>query len=294
MAKERAFEIIDTLARAGVFEVSIVGGEPLWHPDAREILEYCQKHELAIDIVTNGLLIDEVGADWLAAIERLSILVSLDGLEPVHDRIRGKGAFRKVDAAIRRLAERDADVEVIFTLNAINAPTYRDVLNYCKTVGVACNFNLFKPFKPEHEGLTLRPETFFDIVIDLFQLRQIGAYQIGISNAAIVGKLLDNHPYNECRAGQSGLVINTEGRMLTCPSLVYAGYYQPEELPAFDKNFIETWKNHELFRRFRSDGLSGCQARSFIFHKNTRTPDPYGIEAFNKYVEFKGRTSPEA
>ncbi|MDO8557535.1 MAG: PqqD family peptide modification chaperone [Candidatus Jorgensenbacteria bacterium] len=284
MPKGKVFEILDILAHAGIFEVSVIGGEPFLHPDIQEILKHCQKHEFAIDTVTNGLLIDETTADWLASVERLSIFVSLDGIESEHDRIRGKGTFRRVEAAIQRLQQHGIEVEVISTLNAINAPTYREILDYCKTIGVICNFNLFKPFKSAHESLTLRPETFFDIVIDLFRLRQAGVYEVGISNAAIVGKLLNGRVYNECRAAQSGLVINTTGQMLPCPSLVYAGYYRPEDLPLFDKKFIETWKNHEIFKQFRLDGLGGCQARSFIFHKDTTTPDPYSITAFNEHL----------
>jgi len=117
----------------------------------------------------------------------------------------------------------------------------------------------------------------------LLSLRRDKGYKIGLSNAAIIAELLSLAPRNECRATRSGMVINVDGRMLTCPSLVAAGYYRDDELPFFDGNFIENWRNHETFVRFRKNGLRECQARSFIFSKDVNGRDPYGITAFKEY-----------
>jgi hypothetical protein len=48
---------------------------------------------------------------------------------------------------------------------------YADVLEYCRSAGVVCNFNLFKPFRIEHACVLPEPKKFFDALIDLFELR---------------------------------------------------------------------------------------------------------------------------
>lgn len=287
MPTEKALSIIEQLADHQVCEVSLIGGEPFRHDGLMEILGYCQKRDMAVNLVTNGTLIDEATIGKLAAFNRLVIIVSLDGTQETHDYIRGQGVFRRVDLILRQLRDKDIAVEITCTLNSVNLPIYREVIEYCEGMSIPCNFNLFKPFRSEHKELIPDPNTFFETVADLLRLRRDKGYKIGLSNAAIVTELLGLPPRNECRATRSGMVIDVTGRMLTCPSLAAAGYYENGELPFFDDNFMNTWRNHEAFVRFRQNGLQECQARSFIFNKDVRGRDPYGITAFREYWHAK-------
>jgi len=287
MPTEKAISIINQLADHQVCEISLIGGEPFRHEGLMDILECCQSRDMAINLVTNGTLIDEAIVEKLTAISRLVVIVSLDGMQEVHDYIRGRNVFKKVDLVLKQLSARDFAVEVICTLNSVNLPIYREVIEYCENLGIPCNFNLFKPFMPEHEELIPDPNIFFETVVDLLRLRRDKGYKIGLSNAAIVTELLGLSPRNECRATRSGMVIDVNGRMITCPSLAAAGYYKNGELPFFDDNFMETWRDHEAFVRFRRNGLRECQARSFIFSKDINGRDPYGITAFREYWHAK-------
>lgn len=285
MPSEKAFYIMSQLVDAGLCEVSVIGGEPLIHPKAREIITFCAKDlELATSIVTNGTLIDNECVAWMSNLERLSVFVSLDGTEDIHDQIRGLGSYKKANDAIGRLLKARVSVDVLFTLNSLNSNCYREVLAHCHNLGITCNFNLFKPFKPEQKSLVILPNRFFQIMLELFELRQQGNHSIGIANASIVSKLLGEQERNECRACQTGIVITAFGKMITCPSLVETGFYHSDNLPDFDSHFLETWKSHKIFREFRDNGLKGCQARSVIFCQDPRKPDPYGIEAFTDFL----------
>ncbi|MBW6440693.1 PqqD family peptide modification chaperone [Patescibacteria group bacterium] len=287
MPTKKVIGIIGKLADCQVCEVSIIGGEPFKHEGLMEILEYCQSREMAVNLVTNATLIDKATIEKLANISRLVIIVSLDGTKEIHDYIRGKGVFSKVDFILKQLCAKNIAIEITCTLNSANLPIYREVIEYCESLGVPCNFNLFKPFKTEHEKLIPNPNIFFETIADLLRLRRDKEYKIGLSNAAIVTELLGLPSRNECRATRSGMVIDVNGRMITCPSLLAAGYYQKDELPFFDDNFMETWQNHEIFARFRKNGLQECQARSFIFNKDVHGYDPYGITAFREYWHNK-------
>ncbi|HSA08431.1 MAG TPA: PqqD family peptide modification chaperone [Candidatus Moranbacteria bacterium] len=283
MLTEKAISIIGQLANHQVCEVSLIGGEPLKHKGLMDILEYCQSRDMAINLVTNATLIDEEKIKKLAKINRLVIIVSLDGTKNIHNYIRGDGVFDKVDAVLKQLLSYNVAVEVTCTLNSVNLPIYKDVIEYCEKLEIPCNFNLFKPFRPEHKELIPNPNIFFETVADLLRLRRDKGYRIGLSNAAIVTELLGLPPRNECRATRSGMVIDVTGRMVTCPSLKAAGYYREEELPLFDDNFMETWRSHKAFSNFRQNGLRECQARSFIFNRDVHGRDPYGINAFREY-----------
>jgi hypothetical protein len=44
----------------------------------------------------------------------------------------------------------------------------------------------------------------------------------------------------------------------------------------------KVWLNNKIFRDFRNRDLHECQACAFIFNKNKKDYDPYGITAFKK------------
>jgi len=95
----------------GARELYFTGGEPLLHPDIVALLG----EALAVapaTVLTNGTLIDDALADRLVALAggspySLEIRVSLDAATPeAHDAIRGRGAFERALAAVRRLDAR--------------------------------------------------------------------------------------------------------------------------------------------------------------------------------------------
>lgn len=280
---ERAKTIVSQLAQAGVFEISIIGGEPLLYKPLEELLEHCARSNLASSLVTNAtLLTDEMAA--ILRRTRTIVNVSLDGVGAVHDRIRGEGVFARADEAIRRLGRHQVPVSILCTLNSLNVDGYAEVAAYAQQLGIGCSFNLFKPTKREHEALILPPERFFEICIDLAARRKAGA-SVSLSNTAVSALLDGTEARNECTATLSGLVIDYAGRMVTCPGLISCGYLNEDALPPFDENWLETWRSHPLFRDFREHGYRGCQVRSWIFQGDLTTPDPYSAEALREYLE---------
>lgn len=101
---DQIFSIIDKLGKCGLKHITLTGGEPLVRKDFKEIVHYIkEKWAMRIDLMTNGTLITEDLADFLA--ENISsINISLDGAnEETCSVIRGKGTFRKVINAINNL-----------------------------------------------------------------------------------------------------------------------------------------------------------------------------------------------
>jgi|GEM_PF-882830 len=282
-------KILEILYREKVFEINLVGGELFLHPDILEIISLCcEKHNFATNIVTNATLLSE---DIIKKISKfrnkLAFLVSLEGVGDHNDEIRGKGTFKKIDRAIRALKKYKIYLEISTTINAVNIKYWREVVDYCKKLNIPCNFNLFKIFKPEQKKFVLDSRNYFKFIKKLFEVRKKEKADIGLTNAAIVSEINGAEPRNECKATLSGLTINVEGEMIPCPFLDEVGYYKNKKLPIFDENFKETWKNNYWFKDFRRGNFKECQACSYIFSGDRNRKNPYGLNAFKKYLNKK-------
>lgn len=95
--------------------INISGVEPLMHPDIVEMVQIFKGYGLSVAISTNGILLPDV-AEVLVSAGIDSISVSIDGPEPVHDRIRGRGAHRRAVEGLRRAldcrTQRGTDTEI--------------------------------------------------------------------------------------------------------------------------------------------------------------------------------------
>lgn len=88
--------------------VTIVGGEPLIRKDFIEILEKTAKKTFGkLNVVTNGILINDEIIDALLRSKMMLLSVSLDGYGENHDKNRGKeGIFQKIIENLENLQAR--------------------------------------------------------------------------------------------------------------------------------------------------------------------------------------------
>jgi MoaA/NifB/PqqE/SkfB family radical SAM enzyme len=85
--------------------ISITGGEPLLYQEFQGFVSEAKGRQLPVDLTTNGLLLEK-HARFIAKSGVEIVYVSLDGPEPVHDRIRGlDGAFRRSLSGLRALVK---------------------------------------------------------------------------------------------------------------------------------------------------------------------------------------------
>jgi len=100
-----------SIVRLGVRQVVLTGGEPLLHRDLEDLLEFLRGCNVSITLLTTGLLLSK-RADIVAAYVD-EIIISLDGPEQVHDRVRRvKGAYRMIREGIRAVRQRKDDMQV--------------------------------------------------------------------------------------------------------------------------------------------------------------------------------------
>jgi len=121
MTHVQGLAVIDDLAAFGAPVILFSGGEPLMRPDLIELANYAVNKGMRAVISTNGTLITRAKANELKKIGLSYVGVSIDGMEPVNDRFRGKkGAFRDAMAGIKNCQEAGLKVGLRFTINRMN------------------------------------------------------------------------------------------------------------------------------------------------------------------------------
>ena len=99
-------------------------------PDLTELASYAVNKGMRAVISTNGTLITREKANELKKIGLSYVGVSIDGMEPVNDRFRGKkGAFKDAMAGIKNCQEAGLKVGLRFTINRMNRDEIPDVLD---------------------------------------------------------------------------------------------------------------------------------------------------------------------
>lgn len=99
-----AFEMVDKIYDFGATWFGLSGGEPLMRKDVFDIVEHAKNLGLRVSLITNGSLVEGWAYDKLVKDEVMTS-VSLDGSEEVQDKLRGKGAYKSILAAVRKLSE---------------------------------------------------------------------------------------------------------------------------------------------------------------------------------------------
>jgi 12,18-didecarboxysiroheme deacetylase len=119
---EEGKAFIDDISSFGSPVMLFSGGEPLMHPHFLDLCFYAKSKGMRAVISTNGTLITKELAKELKKVGLSYVGISLDGLESVHDRFRGKkGAFREAIEGINYAKEAGIKVGLRFTINKRNA-----------------------------------------------------------------------------------------------------------------------------------------------------------------------------
>ncbi len=125
---------ISELAAAGMARASFSGGEALLRDDAPGLMEYAKSLGLFVSLNSNAFTLEPL-------IERLAgcvdlVMLSLDGPEEVHDKVRRQpGSFAKVIAMLERARALGISTTAITVIGPWNVDRIPEVLELAKRVG---------------------------------------------------------------------------------------------------------------------------------------------------------------
>jgi len=134
LCEDEVLGVIDQIAAVGARVLVISGGEPLLREDVFRIAVYAKKEKgLDVTLLTNGTLITnrEIASKVVTSFD--TVQVSLDGSSPgIHDRLRGRGTFRKTLNAIYLIkncgGQKKLHISAVMT--ASNAAALPDLMDF--------------------------------------------------------------------------------------------------------------------------------------------------------------------
>jgi MoaA/NifB/PqqE/SkfB family radical SAM enzyme len=243
-------QLFRQLASIGVLEIAITGGEPFLYPHIFEIIGYIQDSTMNLTIASNGTLITATKAKRLADLKVHDIKISVDGYEPVHDDIRGKGSYRRAMSGIRNLVQAGVPVSVRMTLTRNTHEGLEDMfkdLNSAsiKKLKVAMIKKVGNATLEENSDL-IGCQATEDVVQFLMDLGKSSGISIEFSSDdfdidIVQGgdKKLRSAEHCTCGAGFETAYISPCGDVLACSSMpnVIMGNIK-------DSSFIEIWNAH--------------------------------------------------
>ena len=216
--------------QAGTLFGVISGGEPLLHPDFRMIYSGLKKMGMVITINTNGTLIDENMADFLAADMPRRMNITLYGPdEQTYQALCGDGqAFHRVIHAIELLKARNVPIRINIVPNRINYSGVEGMLAICGRYNLPMEMTtyMFEPIRkltPEKQQYRLSPEerAAAQVMGDAYMLGRNGF----LTRKTICYELLQHHQEPDdpgaksmvhCQAGLCSYWICWNGKMNAC------------------------------------------------------------------------------
>jgi radical SAM protein with 4Fe4S-binding SPASM domain len=213
LTTERALELLEELAEQGFLLLAVTGGEPFTRPDIWELLAAARRLEFAVRVLTNGTLLDRDSCDRLAALEPLSVDLSLYGQRRAHESVTGLvGSFQSTCRTGRLLTQKGVRVTVKMPLMRHNLGEYRSVREVADSWGaeVITDASIFCRLDGDRAPLESQA-TAEQLTEFLFRrVQEAGPYRPGSNVAGVPAE----QPM--CSAGRSSLFVASDGRVFPC------------------------------------------------------------------------------
>jgi radical SAM protein with 4Fe4S-binding SPASM domain len=262
-------DLLDQMADAGVFYLTISGGEILMRRDFFEILEYARAQTFCIKLKTNGVLVRKREADRIKGLGVESVQISIYSHRPeVHDAItKMPGSLAQSIEAIRRLRAHGLHVIMANVLMVQNARDYHGVKALAAELDA--QFIIDPTITPMMDG----DRSMLGLNVDEAALREV------FQNEALTGNreefcaspqgpdadALDSLP---CSAGHTACYVSPYGDVYPCVQF---------PLPSGNvrrMKFADIWRDSPQLKEVRSIKLRDMPSCSQCTHGGTCTRCP--------------------
>ena len=240
LSTAEALDLVSQLARAGIEEVTLIGGEAFLRKDWLEIARAIADHGMLLEMATGGYGISATTAHRMKEAGFELVSVSIDGLEDTHDELRGRaGSFAQCFAALGHLRQAGIVTAVNSQVNRLSAPELPRLYERVVEAGVhGWQLGLTVPMgrAADRPEILLQPAELVELYEVLAalaeQAREDGLRINAGNNVGYYGPyelLLRGHPQTDriwqgCQAGVGALGIEADGGIKGCPSLPSASY----------------------------------------------------------------------
>lgn len=232
------------------------GGEPLLYPGLLPILtNLLADPEVHVVILTNGLLVEQNLAE-LARLptERLHLQISLDGLQPHHDHLRGPGTFQRLMKVLEILRERAFRVTLSVAVNLVNVDDLPAITALAADKGVTNLHFLWHLMRGQGGAdLFVEPAQIFH------QLRQAQEIANGrgvcIDNIETIRRQVFSAPgtrFDLSNTGWESLAVGPDGNIYPSPALVGIAELNCGPLAS---GLEQAWRHSPVLAKIRAASL---------------------------------------
>lgn len=258
LSREEILRLITDLQQAGCFFLNFTGGEALLHPDLFAFMDHAANLNMAVSLLTNGVLLRPGLAAQLAAYPNLiRVAVSVYGATAAtHDAItQAHGSFVRTWAGMERLRARGVAVFLKFIVMRSNAHEVAQMRAQAEARDYVHGFDL--TITPRHDGT----RGSLDERIDLAQLEQI--CRGPLRDRQLVGpeRTLTDEQF-ACNCARGNCAITARGDVQPCMSVpMVAGNIRQQP-------FAEIWRSSPVFQRIRGLRIADYPQCSPCGHKS--------------------------
>ena len=261
-------DALDQLAEAGVFFLTLSGGEVLMRMDFFDILRYARKLQFCVKIKTNGFMIREREADLMRDLGVQEVRISIYSHHPeVHDAItKLPGSWKRSISAIRLLKSRGLTVAIANVLMRQNLGDYSAVKELGDGLGVPVAID--PTITPKMDGDT----SVLHLGISETALQEVMHDRNFTANAEEL-RLSSEAPDSEldmiaCSAGHTYCYISPYGDVYPCVQFpLTCGNLRK-------RKFLEIWRHSKEMNEVRSIRARDLPTCSSCTHLSTCTRCP--------------------
>jgi radical SAM protein with 4Fe4S-binding SPASM domain len=262
-------DLLDQMADAGVFYLTISGGEIMMRRDFFEILEYARLRTFCVKLKTNGILIRKKEADRIKALGVETVQISIYSHIPeVHDAItKLPGSLEQSIEAIRLLRAHGLNVVVANVVMTQNVNDYLPVRALAAELGA--QFFVDPTITPMMDG----DRSILNLNVDEAALREVFRNEALVGNveefcAPPLGPDEDALDMLPCSAGHTACYVSPYGDVYPCVQF---------PLPSGNvrrTKFVDIWRDSPQLQEVRSITLRDMPSCSKCTHGGTCTRCP--------------------
>jgi MoaA/NifB/PqqE/SkfB family radical SAM enzyme/ubiquinone/menaquinone biosynthesis C-methylase UbiE len=232
------------------------GGEPFLYPGFLAILkDLLSEADVHVVILTNGLLLEQHLAELTRLPkERLHLQISLDGLEPHHDQLRGPGTFRRVLDILATLHREGFRVTLSVAINLVNIDDLPAITALAADQGVT-NLHFLWHLRRGKGGteLFVAPPRIF---AQLRLAEAIAAARgVSIDNIETISSQVFSAPgtrFDLSNTGWESLTVGPDGNIYPSPALVGLAELNCGPLTA---GLEQVWRHSPVLKKIRGASL---------------------------------------
>lgn len=291
-------------------EIDFFGGEPLMNwPVNKYLIEYARRREqetgknIKLTLTTNATLLTEEIIEFLN-INRVMLVISIDGRKEVHDRIRpyagGIGSYDKAIEGFKKVVKMrgDKNYYVRGTYTRYNLDFAKDVLDMAKLgkeISVEPVVGTTEDYALQNSDLPILYAEYEELARKYLQAHLNGeGFNFFHFNVSLDGGPCLNKRLSGCGAGHEYFAVTPEGELYPCHQFVGREEYKLGDLETGVQKpaIVEEFRNAHILNkpdclkcwaRYHCSG--GCHANAQLINGDIYKPYELGCELQRKRLE---------